>query len=97
DLRAAGVPVGVLSNSEGRLAELIEEIGWGDDLAIVADSRRLGVEKPDPAIFARTAARPGVPADEILPLGGSGGADRQGGLGGGSGSAGATGGPRRRA
>jgi FMN phosphatase YigB (HAD superfamily) len=28
ELRGAGVPVGVISNSEGRLAELIAEVGW---------------------------------------------------------------------
>jgi FMN phosphatase YigB (HAD superfamily) len=39
-LRAAGVPVGVLSNSEGKLAELFDEIGWGGRFDVVIDSGR---------------------------------------------------------
>jgi HAD superfamily hydrolase (TIGR01509 family) len=59
ELRARGVRVGVISNSEGRLAELFVEIGWGDRFDVVADSGALGIEKPDPAIFAWTLARLG--------------------------------------
>jgi putative hydrolase of the HAD superfamily len=78
DLRGAGVPVGVVSNSEGRLAELIDEIGWAGDFAVVADSGRLGVEKPDPAIFLWAAERLGVPAGSIAHVGDSWGADVEG-------------------
>ena len=46
--------VGVLSNSEGRLAELFEEIGIAKYFAAIVDSGRVGIEKPDPRIFAHT-------------------------------------------
>jgi HAD superfamily hydrolase (TIGR01509 family) len=62
DLRAQGVRVAVLSNSEGRLAELLDEIGIGDAFEVVVDSMRVGVEKPDPRIFALTLARLGATA-----------------------------------
>jgi putative hydrolase of the HAD superfamily len=78
DLRAAGVPVGLLSNSEGRLAELVAEIGWADDLVVIADSGRQGIEKPDPAIFAWTAARLGATVADIVHVGDSWGADVEG-------------------
>lgn len=80
DLRAEGVPVGVISNSEGRLAELVEEMGWTSDLPVVADSGRLGIEKPSPAIFHWTAERLGVPAFECVHVGDAWAADFVGAL-----------------
>lgn len=74
-LRAQGVPVGVLSNSEGRLAELAEELGWRDDFVVIADSGRLGIEKPDPRIFAWTAERLGVPLPDVAHVGDAWSAD----------------------
>jgi HAD superfamily hydrolase (TIGR01509 family) len=66
ELRAAGLAVGVLSNSEGRLAALFAEIGWGDEFAAVIDSGVVGVAKPDPQIFALTlAALGGAPATAV--------------------------------
>jgi putative hydrolase of the HAD superfamily len=79
-LRGAGLPVGIVSNSEGRLAELVEEIGWAADFLHVADSGKLGIEKPDPAIFHLAAAALGVPAAEVVHVGDSFGADVRGAL-----------------
>ena len=56
ELAARGVRVAVLSNSEGRLAELLAEIGIGDVFAAVIDSGRIGIEKPDRRIFDHTLA-----------------------------------------
>lgn len=56
ELAARGVRVAVLSNSEGRLAELLAEIGIADAFAAVIDSGRLGIEKPDRRIFDHTLA-----------------------------------------
>jgi putative hydrolase of the HAD superfamily len=64
ELRDAGVRVGVVSNSEGKLAQLIEEMGWTDRFEVVADSGVLGIEKPDAAIFAWAAERLGVSLDD---------------------------------
>lgn len=80
DLVAAGVPVAVLSNSEGRLAALLEELGWASSFVAIADSGVLGVAKPDPAIFAWTQARLGVPAAAIVHVGDSWEADVEGAL-----------------
>jgi len=56
ELAARGVRVAVLSNSEGRLAELLAEIGIADAFAAVIDSGRVGIEKPDRRIFAHALA-----------------------------------------
>ena len=56
ELAARGVRVGVVSNSEGRLAELLGEIGIADAFATIVDSGRIGIEKPDPRIFAHALA-----------------------------------------
>jgi putative hydrolase of the HAD superfamily len=79
-LRGAGVPVGIVSNSEGKLAELAAEIGWGDDFLFVADSGKLGIEKPDPAIFHWAAERLAVPAAQVAHVGDSWAADVEGAL-----------------
>ncbi len=63
ELGARGARVGVLSNSEGRLAELLAEIGIADLFATIVDSGRIGIEKPDPKIFAHTLAALDAPAD----------------------------------
>ncbi len=74
-LRAAGVAVAIISNSEGRLAQLIAEVGWADDFAVIADSGVLGVEKPARGIFDWTFAALGVAADEVVHVGDSWTAD----------------------
>ena len=72
ELRARGVVTAVLSNSEGRLAELLAEIGLADAFAAVIDSGRLGIEKPDRRIFDHTlevlgASRPGIHIGDSWP------------------------------
>lgn len=81
DLRRAGIPVGVVSNSEGRLAELAAELGWLDHFDAFADSGKLGMEKPGRGIFDWTAARLNVPAQNIVHVGDSLAADVEGALG----------------
>jgi putative hydrolase of the HAD superfamily len=81
DLVLAGVPVAVISNSEGRLAELIEELGWTARFVVVADSGKLGLEKPDRAIFDWAAERLNVPTSGIVHIGDSYAADVEGALG----------------
>jgi len=56
ELRARGVPVGVLSNSEGRLAELLAEIHIADAFDAIIDSGAIGIEKPDRRIFDHALA-----------------------------------------
>lgn len=78
ELAAAGTPVGIISNSEGRLAELIAEIGWSAPFAVIVDSGRLGVAKPDRAIFDHAAHALGVTPAEIVHVGDSRTADVDG-------------------
>jgi putative hydrolase of the HAD superfamily len=74
-LRQRGVPVGVISNSEGGLAGLIAEMGWTQDFDVVADSGALGMEKPDRAIFDWTSKALGVDPEEVVHVGDSWAAD----------------------
>lgn len=62
-LAGGGAKVAVLSNSEGRLAELLAEVGVASHFAAIIDSGRIGIEKPDPRIFAHALAELGVAAD----------------------------------
>lgn len=80
-LRASAIPLGVLSNSEGRLAELLDTLGWGPYFGVVADSGRLGFEKPDRRIFEWTAARLGVQTEDLIHVGDAWAADIEGALG----------------
>lgn len=65
ELAGRGAIVAVLSNSEGRLAELFEEVGIAKPFAAIVDSGRVGMEKPDPRIFAHTLATLGAHAPGI--------------------------------
>lgn len=78
-LAAAGATVAVLSNSEGRLAELLEEIGLAAPFAAIIDSGRIGIEKPDRRIFDHALAVTGRSAG--IHIGDSWPADIEGALG----------------
>lgn len=80
ELVGDGVPVAILSNSEGRLQELVDEMGLTNLFVGVADSGRLGIEKPDRAIFEWTASCLGTPLAEIVHVGDSRAADVDGAL-----------------
>jgi putative hydrolase of the HAD superfamily len=79
-LRCDDVPVAIVSNSEGALNVLIDQLGWTEDLPVVVDSGVLGIEKPDPRIFAWAAGRLGVRLDAIVHVGDSWVADVEGAL-----------------
>ena len=69
ELSAKQVSVGIISNSEGHLAELIEELGYAALFPVVIDSGRVGVDKPNPRIFQLAAAALGVELSEIVHVG----------------------------
>ncbi len=69
ELGARGVPVGIVSNSEGRLAELVAELGYSALFPVIVDSGRLGIDKPDPRIFQHAAGLLGVRLSEIVHVG----------------------------
>ena len=81
ELKQRGVPIAIISNSEGHLAELVEELGWARDFDLVIDSGRVGIDKPDPRIFAHACAALGVPLEDLLHVGDAWEADVQGALG----------------
>ncbi|HEU0029066.1 MAG TPA: HAD-IA family hydrolase [Kofleriaceae bacterium] len=75
ELADRGAIVAVLSNSEGRLADLFAEIGLADNFVAIVDSGRVGLEKPDPRIFAHTLAAVGAPDARAIHIGDSWDAD----------------------
>lgn len=64
--KASGLRLGVVSNSEGKLAELLTRVGLLELLELVVDSGLEGVRKPDPEIFRRALERLQVAADHAL-------------------------------
>jgi len=68
-IRAAGVRLAIVSNSEGRLPELLERVGLASYFEAIVDSHHEGVRKPDPEIFRRALSRLGVAAERAVYLG----------------------------
>jgi putative hydrolase of the HAD superfamily len=68
-LRARGLRLGVISNSDGRVEEALVAAGLRDCFEVVLDSALAGVEKPDPAIFRAALAALGVRPEEALYVG----------------------------
>lgn len=75
-LQQAGVPVLVVTNSNGHGEENLRDSGIcqvgrgrGAEVAAVIDSTRVGHAKPDPAIFTIALARAGVGAREAVHVG----------------------------
>jgi putative hydrolase of the HAD superfamily len=64
--RDAGMRLGVVSNSEGRLQSVLERVGLSPLLEVVIDSHLEGVSKPDPEIFHRALFRMHVPAARAI-------------------------------
>jgi HAD superfamily hydrolase (TIGR01509 family) len=68
-LRSRGFRLIVVSNSDGRLQDLLELTGLGAWFDFAIDSREVGVEKPDPAIFSLALARLGAPPSRAWHVG----------------------------
>ena len=68
-LRAAGLRLGVVSNSDGRVEEALEAAGLRRYFDVVIDSALVGVEKPDPAIFRTALEVLDVRPEEALHVG----------------------------
>ncbi len=68
-LHEAGLTVGCISNSDGSVAALLGRVGLADQLDFVVDSGVVGVEKPDPAIFALALERAGAAAAQAVHVG----------------------------
>jgi HAD superfamily hydrolase (TIGR01509 family) len=70
-VRERGVKVAIVSNSEGMLEGLFVTLGIRGHFDLVADSGRLGFEKPDPRIFRYALDAFGVRPEDALHLGDS--------------------------
>ncbi|OGU00743.1 MAG: hypothetical protein A2085_04060 [Gemmatimonadetes bacterium GWC2_71_10] len=68
-LIAAGWFVGCVSNADGMVDQLLAGLGLLDRLQFVIDSGAVGIEKPDPRIFALAVAKAGIPAAETYYVG----------------------------
>ncbi len=75
ELDRAGVPMVITSNSEGRVAELLDEVGIAHHFVSILDSGRLGFAKPDRRMFARAAEALGLPIEALVHVGDSEAAD----------------------
>ena len=60
---------GVISNSNGTVRSVLTAAGLAGALDFVIDSGAVGVEKPDPRIFALGLAEAGVSAGEAVYIG----------------------------
>ena len=56
DLAGRGFRLGVVSNGCGNVGALCADLGYAPYLSTIIDSRRVGLYKPDPAIFIHAAA-----------------------------------------
>ena len=78
ELHAAGIPMAIVSNADGTVAEILTgagacQAGEGPltPVAIVVDSGAVGVAKPDPAIFDFALEALGTEASRTLHVGDS--------------------------
>lgn len=68
-LRDTGYRLGVVSNADGRMPDLIEQVGLAGYFEFVVDSHLVGFTKPDPRIFEVAVERLGLRPDECLYVG----------------------------
>jgi len=70
-LSARGFRLGVVSNGCGNVDVLCADFGYAPYLSAVVDSRRVGLYKPDPAIFIYAAAKLALRPSTVLMVGDS--------------------------
>ena len=68
-LRAGGHPLGVLSNFDHRLPEILEGLGLKDDFAAIVLPWSVGAAKPDRALFGVLAEALGRPLEALVYVG----------------------------
>jgi putative hydrolase of the HAD superfamily len=69
ELAARGIKLGVVSNFEPWLEEILDLQGIGDRFAAVAISGKLGVAKPDPEIFKAALTEAGADPEATVHVG----------------------------
>jgi putative hydrolase of the HAD superfamily len=68
-LRARGVAVGIVSNWDRRLKDLISGVGLGELVSTIVCSAEVGLHKPDPRIFELACKRLAVAPAEAAHVG----------------------------
>jgi putative hydrolase of the HAD superfamily len=71
DLADRDFELGVVSNGCGNVEALCADFGYTPFLSLIVDSRRVGISKPDPAIFSFAAEKLGRRPETILMVGDS--------------------------
>ena len=66
-----GFELGVVSNGCGNVDKLCADFGYTPFLSTIVDSRRVGLSKPDPAIFLHAAEKLGGASGEMMMVGDS--------------------------
>jgi len=69
ELRALGLSLVAVSNSDGTVESVLEHAGLRASLGPVVDSHRVGFEKPDPRIFHIALERSGARPETTLHVG----------------------------
>ena len=68
-LAERGLALGVVSNADGRVPAALEACGLAPFFRVIVDSHLVGVEKPDPRIFALALDACGARAEEAIYVG----------------------------
>jgi len=71
NLFASGLKLGVVSNGCGNVEKLCADFGYEPYLSVIVDSRRVGLFKPDPAIFLHAAEKLGGDPGAMMMVGDS--------------------------
>jgi putative hydrolase of the HAD superfamily len=69
ELRALGLRLVVVSNSDGSVARALAELGLAQHLDAIFDSHVIGFEKPDPRFFAHALRASGSAAERTAHVG----------------------------
>ncbi len=65
-LKDDGYSISIVSNSDGRAAKVIEEVGLSQFIDRIYDSQIVGFEKPDPEIFKKALIELNLSPDEAI-------------------------------
>jgi HAD superfamily hydrolase (TIGR01509 family) len=68
-LRDAGYRLAVISNADGRVESVLEQVGLREPFEFVVDSALVGFEKPDTRIFEEGLRRLGLPGPDAVYVG----------------------------
>jgi HAD superfamily hydrolase (TIGR01509 family) len=68
-LRASGLRIVIVSNTNGTLRRMFDRVGLGPHIDLLIDSSEEGVEKPDPRLFEIALVRSGADPASTIHLG----------------------------